>query len=42
MISVNSKTCAIPIPTASPYTMFDTLAARIGIANALELTFVQQ
>ena len=38
MIKVNSKTFAIPILTASAYTMFDTLAVRIGIANALELT----
>ena len=41
MIKVNSKTFAIPILTASAYTMLDTLAVRIGTANALKLTFTQ-
>ena len=37
---VHYKTFAIPILTAPAFIMFDMLAARIGIANALELTFV--
>ena len=36
----NSKAFVIPILTASTFTMFDRIAVRIGIGNALELTFV--
>ena len=37
---VNSKAFAIPILTASAFIIFDMIAIRIGIANALELTFL--
>ena len=39
-IKVNSRPFVIPILTASTFIMFDTIAVRIGIANALELTFI--
>ena len=39
-MKVNSKAFAIPILTASAFTMIDTIAVRIGIAFALELTFI--
>ena len=37
---VNSKMFATTILTASAFIMSDTIAIRVGIANALELTFV--
>ena len=39
-IKVDSKAFAIPILTAFTFIIFDTIAVRIWIANALELTFV--
>ena len=39
-LPLNSKAFAIPILTAFAFIMIDTIAVRIGIANALELTFV--
>ena len=37
---VNSKVFIIPILTVFAFMMTDTIAVRIGIANALKLTFV--
>ena len=39
-MKVNSKAFAIPILTASVFVMIDTIAVRIGIASALELTII--
>ena len=35
-----TRAFAIPILITSTFIMFDTIAVRMGIANALELTFV--
>ena len=40
-MKVNSKAFAIPIMTAFAFIMVDTVAVRIRITNALELTFIQ-
>ena len=37
-MKVNSRAFAIPILNASAFIMFDTIAVRIGIGNALEQT----